>query len=67
LLRYSDFFIFQDGGRHLGFSKCRNFQREGSRGTKCAAVPNFAVISQTTAGIWGFLFFKMAADAILDF
>jgi len=59
LMRYDDFSIFQDGGRHhLGFSKDGNFGVEGSRESKCVTVPNFAAIVQTVAEICRFFDFS---------
>ena len=52
----------------LDFQNVEILGSEGSRGSKCATMPNFAAIGQTVAEIWRFFkFFNMAAAAVLDF
>ena len=44
LLRYGNFSIFQDGGRHVRFSNFRIFNVERSRKPNCNTMPNFMTI-----------------------
>jgi len=62
-LRYGDFSIFQNGGRHhVGFLKLT------VGWVNMVTTPNFMAIGQTIAEKYGdFLFFKMVVATILDF
>jgi len=66
LLRYGDFYIFQDGGRHhLGFSKCENLRgRKGQKGRN-ASLSNFVAIGQIVAEIWRYCDFVHLAPKMV--
>jgi len=53
--------------QHLGFLKLTIFIGRCTRGSRCITVPNFVKIGQTVLRYHDFLFYKMAATAILDF
>jgi len=60
LWKYRKFCDFQDEGiRHLGFSKIRNFNGLSHvTGPMCVTVANFIKIGQTVAEMWHFKGFQ---------
>jgi len=64
------YWIFQNGGcLHLGFLKFEGFNGWTGQCSNCVTVPNLVAIGQSVGDVRysDFLFFTMAAAAILDF